>query len=701
MTTSHRQREPRTREQALLSALADGEPFDLSADTEQLNDPRQGSTWSSEREIDARLVYELCTDRSVPGRVHARGVQIIGARVVGDLDFRATTLYVPLLLDRCFVAGDCILEQATAPQIALPGCCLRSIRAQDFNTPAGLDLRGAHVTRGVLLRGASIGGFLSFDDAQFGSDAAELVADVGLDAHGIRIGQDASLRKATVRGMNFELADIGGDFDVSHARLMPADEGAPRAKALRARGCKVAGDVILDGLEADSQVCFASADVRGAFRGLGAHVRAGRPDESAADEYSARAVALNAQGIKVGAHIALKEGFEAEGEVNLLAAHLGLGLECTRAKFLNLGKLALNAQGVTTGGNVLLREDLVVNGELVLLGATIDGTLDLDNAEFANPGGVSIRAQTLRVAGNALLHDGCIARGEVNLDGAQIGGDLDCRGATFDNRMGTSFTIEGARVAGTFYWGPFREQGTTRYDDDEWRRWADDQPTGVVDFSRARVSRLVDHWTVWAYYPNLRLEGFVYDDLGGTAGTDVRLDFLKARAWQLSSQPFQQLAGVYERTGDMEAAREVRIEKERSLRRSGGLKRTARLANLVLDWTIRYGWEPWRAVVFGLAVVLVGGLLFASAGQESFTSADASPTGAPFQPMVFSLDTFLPIIDLRQQATWVPRETVEWHPFGWQTSGWVLHGLIWTELIVGWIISTLGVVAFTGLVRKT
>ena len=119
--------------------------------------------------------------------------------------------------------------------------------------------------------------------------------------------------------------------------------------------------------------------------------------------------------------MALKEGFEAEGEVNLLAARLGLGLESTRAKFLNPGKLAINAQGLVAGGNVLLRGDLVVSGELVLLGAARGGTLDLDNAEFANPDGVSIRAQTLRVAGNALLHGGCVARGEVNLDVAEIG----------------------------------------------------------------------------------------------------------------------------------------------------------------------------------------------------------------------------------------------------------------------------------------
>jgi len=154
------------------------------------------------------------------------------------------------------------------------------------------------------------------------------------------------------------------------------------------------------------------------------------------------------------------------------------------------------------------------------------------------------------------------------------------------------------------------------------------------------------------------------------------------------------MAAVYEQSGDVEAARKVRIEKERSLRRPGGLTGTARFANLVLDWSIRYGWQPWRAVVFGLAVVAVCALLFASAGSKSFTRSNSNARTARFQPVAYSLDTVLPVIDLRQEASWVPRKTVEWHPAGGRTSGWIVQGLIWFELIWGWNISALRVVAF-------
>jgi hypothetical protein len=720
-------------ERALREASYRGEPYDVRIGDETRDDPAGGGEWGTEREIDAEFLRDLCAGAEHVGKVHPTGVRVAGARIVGILSFEATRLQVPLVLEGCTLPDGIVLERAEVTSLSLAGCRTNAVRAENMRASAGLDLTGLHASRGVTLRGASIGGRLVCDGATFGEAHQQLIAAAGLDAPGLRTGHDVSLRRVHAVGINLELAQISGDLALAEVSLVaPADAAASGGRALAARGCSVTGNLLLNRVDAHGEISLVGAEVRGSLRCTGGFLRAGEADDAAPEERGRGRPALDAQGIDVRGHIAFRDDFVVDGGVNLLGAHLGLGLECTNGSVSNPGLVALNLQGLRAGGNVLLRGDLTVRGELVLLGAEVGGTLDLDDAEFSNEEGISIRADTIRVAGNALLHAGCRAQGEVSLAGADIGGDLDCRGASFDNPDGTAFTIEGAHVERTFYWGPFREKGSTTTDnllffDIAPPDWSEDQPRGVIDFSRARVSRLVDHWTTWAYDPDLKLDGFVFDDVGDDATTpELRLTWLRDRArrrrrtridWkklgfeyelpelpdtgEYSPQPFEQLAAVYERTGNTEAARRVRIEKERSLRLSGRLKRTWAFSNLVLDRTIRYGWEPWRAIVWGVVLIAVGALVFASAGKASFTRDPGKFGAPPFQPVAYSVDTFLPIIDLGQQATWAPRDTATWQPFGWRTSGLVLHVFIWCDLMVGWVVSTLGVVAFTGLVRKS
>ena len=71
-----------------------------------------------------------------------------------------------------------------------------------------------------------------------------------------------------------------------------------------------------------------------------------------------------------------------------------------------------------------------------------------------------------------------------------------------------------------------------------------------------------------------------------------------------ATQPYEQLAAVYRQAGQDTQARKVAIARRADLRRYGNLNPYRKVGNWLLDKTIKYGYQAWRAGV-GLAVVFV------------------------------------------------------------------------------------------------
>jgi hypothetical protein len=139
------------------------------------------------------------------------------------------------------------------------------------------------------------------------------------------------------------------------------------------------------------------------------------------------------------------------GEIDLTDGNLGGDLLGSGSTFENPGAVALRADGLKVGGNVFLRgwwdsqgkvNPFTAEGEVRLLAADIKVTIDLSGGTFKNPGAVAVNADRLKVGGAVFLNgavdnQGKItpfhAEGEVNLVGADIGGSLECDGGTFKN----------------------------------------------------------------------------------------------------------------------------------------------------------------------------------------------------------------------------------------------------------------------------
>ena len=131
-----------------------------------------------------------------------------------------------------------------------------------------------------------------------------------------------------------------------------------------------------------------------------------------------------------------------------------------------------------------------------------------------------------------------------------------------------------------------------------------------------------------------------------------------------------------------------------------------------LKATIGYGYSASahnRMVVVGRFVRLVGNV----GGQASRPDARATwPENAPTSsepdyedlPFLYSLDVFLPFVNLHQEHYWWPdsKTSSQCALFGYQLrlSGSLVRYYLWLQVIPGWLLSAILVARLTGLMRS-
>jgi len=214
-------------------------------------------------------------------------------------------------------------------------------------------------------------------------------------------------------------------------------------------------------------------------------------------------------------------------------------------------------------------------------------------------------------------------------------------------------------------------------------------PAGVVDLRGTQVSHLHDNEHSW---PDVvELDGFVYgsvkEEVAGERREAVgRRDSVAHRvAWVrrspgYSPQAYEQLASWYRKAGH-DDARRVLLAKQRHRRRT--LRPAARVWGHLLDVTVGYGYRPWLAGVWLLALTLLGTLAFGSGSPTAVKRGE----GAPFQPLVHTLDFLVPIGGLGQRTAWY----------------WTDDGLQWPAYLLiafGWLLTTAVVAGVTRTLQK-
>jgi hypothetical protein len=135
--------------------------------------------------------------------------------------------------------------------------------------------------------------------------------------------------------------------------------------------------------------------------------------------------------------------------------------------------------------------------------------------------------------------------------------------------------------------------------------------------------------------------------------------------------------------------------------------------------TIAYGYRPLRALWWILGFVLLGALLFRwgyragliapteESAYHAFIESGAPPRHyPPFSSLVYSLENFLPVVDLHQGTYWRPnphhqpsnrRRSPKWANDTF--SARLLRWYLWIHILAGWTITPLLFAGLAGLLR--
>ena len=327
------------------------------------------------------------------------------------------------------------------------------------------------------------------------------------------------------------------------------------------------------------------------------------------------------------------------GEVRLLGAHIGGALVLTGAKLRNKDGNALTAGGMQVDGGVFGQEGFEVDGEVRLLGAHIGGVLDLTGAKLRNKDGNALTADGMQVEGGVFGLKGFEVDGEVRLPAAHIGGQLDLTGAKLRNKDGDALRAGRLHVDDSLIWHPATV-------------------LGCIDFRFARVGIWAD--TKAAMYFPAALEGLQYDAIyqePASLAVSARLEWLALDPYGHSPLPYVQLASVLRAGGNDRQAHKVLIASQQVRRAQGRnwLTRTSRQSlSAALRWTVGYGYRPWLALIWLLALIGTASLmiqLLPGGAAKPFTPMTGAPE--PFIAPLYVLDTMLPFVDFGY-SRWVP-----------------------------------------------
>lgn len=390
----------------------------------------------------------------------------------------------------------------------------------------------------------------------------------------------------------------------------------------------------------------------------------------------------------------------------------------------------------------LIIEGAFIVGDIDLCGCTISkpieflyckilGVLDFSKSKITELvlKGTSVEKlnlENINCSGNIILSKGFKTLHYVNARGAKIDGQLGCSGGEFRGYP-IAITLESVIVKEAFFWRQIKGL------------W------GKVDLTNATVGLLVDDPDSWPIKGDLRLAGFSYEALGSNTTPSYynRLDWLNRQyaphlAEDFRPQPFEQLVKVLKASGRHEVAKNISIAKLNKQRNANFLRRKPKLVDYIhqhsntnniiqkiivemviekekkisirnlfvdmralLNWLksyifeklAGYGYKPFRIILWSFFIILIGTFAFSNHYMSGHIVESNAENKGSFNSFVFALDTFVPLVNLREAGSWklISNEGQSFHP---------LQVFYWSYIFIGWIFTAIFAASITGIIKK-
>ena len=344
--------------------------------------------------------------------------------------------------------------------------------------------------------------------------------------------------------------------------------------------------------------------------------------------------------------------------------------------------------------------------------------MNADGAQLNNPAGCTLSLSQAAINGSIRLVDGFTSTGLVVLNRSTVEGrtvftrgSFTCPAPAPHNEHGHAIEVISATVRGGIDLG-----------------WETVSPS--VDFTGTTTTFLADDPAAWPQ--RFTIAGLTYDRFETPQGTTPKpLWDLTARcAWlgrqtHFDSSPYEQAARVFRQYGYASEAEQILMARQRASRKVS--RSTAAWPRRILDTLyaiIGYGYRPWRVLLLlAVLLALVAASLEIPASQRTlrangngqvYTISVPQVTGAAsgagqghdsvpadscgggkvrcFSPVLYAIDTVVPLISLNQRSTWYPDTDVP----GGELIMW------WLDLatLLGWLLSSIFVLSLARLSRN-
>ena len=522
------------------------------------------------------------------------------------------------------------------------------------------------------------------------ASAREFVGSFGIRIIGAKIEKSLDLQYDT---LDFPLSLKGCFFDkpiiLENASIRSLDLSKSCVPEIRAERVSVKGHVFLTGnFQASGKVNFSGANIGGNLNCFGGKFQVAEeipPILFRIDrEYCIKKTkTLTVQNARIEGSVFLDSAFEATGTVDLSGTSIGGLLDCQGGRFHNPQGATLKAQGVKINQAVLLCSGFQSSGEVDFLNAAIRSELNCDNGKFINQGGNALILQGADIKNNVLFRDGFYAEGRVGLVDAKVGG---------------TFWMRGVRYS------PFMK----------------------LDLRAAKINVLGDEKASWPDSGKLEIDGFTYERISPHSTVDLqeRLTWLRLQSKdRFSPQPYEQLARAFKNSGLEKESEEISIAKHQDLQFRKQLGWLEKLLNCISYHTISYGYRPLKIFRYAFVLSIIWTIFYSYGYSKALMSPSlvrpfdlAPPTIGieisekypKFNPYFYSLDVIIPVIDLHQQRYWLPNANrgseficIDGENICIPRSGCLLRYLFWLQILVGWILTSIGVSGFTLWIRRS
>ncbi|WP_425474411.1 hypothetical protein [Saccharopolyspora hirsuta] len=410
---------------------------------------RQAVSLGDDQVVRASFIAQLVVMPREDGRGQA--LELIGARIVGDLDLSDCSVSVPMVFRGCRFEGDVLLDDARTSRIHMEDCEIGSVRAARLRCEGPLWLRGLQKTGRIDLEDAHIGGDLDLAGSRVGNDgvAVNLMAaqvDGDLVAKNVDLRGTFHLPGAVVSGrLLLEQAKIANESGIAvDGKSADVSLGIDARLArftgkLQFAGARLGGDLNLQGAQHDRPgacaIDFSGAEVRGsAFLRGGFSCRGVldcrhatisgqlRLDRSAVtDPHPGSGVAIALDWADIAGGVEATEPVALDGAINLVGTRVGGVFRIRGGQLNGRDGRAINAVAAAFGAGFRLEGASRLSSEIRMTACTISGDVMLDGLEGTSfhlasstvSGVVSICSGKLVAPGGTALH---IATSEISGD---------------------------------------------------------------------------------------------------------------------------------------------------------------------------------------------------------------------------------------------------------------------------------------------